>query len=255
MCIRDRFLATLHEVPELSPGDLVPPLFHWMYFINPIPSENLQSDGHEKMGRFLPPLPYPRRMWAGSKVTFHAPLILGEKAERISTIRDVTFKTGRSGPLCFVEVEHVCSQGGAACLTEVQTLVYREAGKADAVESPAPPKPQGGDWQSLNSIILFRYSALTFNSHRIHYDHDYVRDEEGYPGLIVHGPLMATLMLRHALGESAAQPATFSFRGLSPLFENEAFQITSKSGEATTSLALSKADGTLCVEAGVGWQP
>jgi 3-methylfumaryl-CoA hydratase len=249
------FLATLNEPPELKDGDALPALYHWMYFHRPIQTGNLKTDGHEKMGLFLPPVRYPRRMWAGSKVTFHAPLVLGMEAKRSSTIKSVTFKTGKSGPLCFVEIEHVCVQDGLARLTEVQTLVYREPGEPASLARHLPETPEGEGWQSVNSIVLFRYSALTFNSHRIHYDHDYVRDVEGYPGLVVHGPLMATLMMRYAQGLAACQqPARFSFRGLAPLFENEPFRIDASESNAVTALSLSKADGKRCVAAEVGWQ-
>jgi len=248
-------LATFEDEGGLGPGDALPPLFHWMYFISPVPTANLKADGHEKMGTFLPPVRYPRRMWAGSRVTFHSPLIFGEQGERTSTIRNVLFKSGKSGPLCFVEIEHVLSQNGTACVSDVQTLVYREPGDPVDKVAHSAIAPSEKGWQSLNAITLFRYSALTFNSHRIHYDHDYARDAEGYPGLVVHGPLMATLMMRHAQAIARdRQAATFTFRGLSPLFDNEPFRIVSDDNQEGSELTLSKADGTRCVAAKVTWQ-
>jgi len=249
--------ATLNDPQKLGKGDHLPPLFHWLHF-NPIPStENLKPDGHEKLGVFLPPVPYPRRMWAGSKVTFLSPVVLGTLAERISTIESVSFKSGKSGPLCFVNVKHSISQHGVECLTDTHTIVYREANNSVAV---AKSIVDGGVVSeefnhSVSSIVMFRYSALTFNSHRIHYDHDYVREQEGYPGLVVHGPLMATLLMRHALATHPEKvPTEFSFRGLAPMFEDEKFRINEKATGTASDLSLQKYDGTDCVSANVVWR-
>ena len=195
--------ATL-ERPGAPPvaGDLLPALWHWIYFWSIAPMSDLGPDGHLALGRFLPDLGLPRRMWAGSRFTFHRGPILGSRAERRSTIADITLKEGRSGPLAFVTVHHRLSDGDGLCVEEEQDLVYRSAQKPGATS--AQPKPAPADAPAWNRrliadpVLLFRYSALTFNGHRIHYDRDFACDTEGYPGLIVHGPLLATLMTDQA---------------------------------------------------------
>lgn len=250
-------LATLNEEPDLSDGDAIPALFHWLYFNGPVRSDNLKIDGHEKLGSFLPPVPYPRRMWAGSKLSFHHPLVLGKKTERCSTIKAIEFKSGSSGPLCFVKVEHVFTQEDKKCLSDLQTIVYRESSGKNTLqpEIKETSGEVGANRQSIDSVVMFRYSALTFNSHRIHYDHKYVREVEGYPGLVVHGPLMATLLMRHAQQQEPSKaPSHFSFRGLAPVFEGENFLIESEISGDDLVASLVKADGTKAVGAVVSWQ-
>ena len=251
-------LATLDDPANLSEGDPLPPLFHWLYFNATPPASRLKADGHEKLGTFLPPVPFPGRMWASSEIAFQNPLILGQETTRTSTIKSVTFKNGRSGPLCFVAVGHAYSQGNTICLTDTHSIVYRETSTSGSRGKLSLAPANKGDRQ-LGAIELFRYSALTFNSHRIHYDADYVREEEGYPGLVVHGPLIATLMMRHGLSrfpdmENTGQPATFSFKGHAPLISGEGFRISSQESENGLTLSCVKSDGVMTTTAELQWR-
>jgi 3-methylfumaryl-CoA hydratase len=206
-------------------GTPLPPLWHWLYFLPLHRQSDIGPDGHAKRGGFLPPVPLPRRMWAGSQFEFHAPLRVGDEITRVSTIEGVTEKSGRSGRLVFVKVRHDVRRGGerASALTEFHDIVYREAPRADDVASPPRPAPPSSTWERKwvpDDVLLFRYSALTFNGHRIHYDRRYVTQVEGYPGLIVHGPLIATLLLdllRHQWPD--ADVTRYEFRAVRPLFD------------------------------------
>jgi len=214
----EEFHATLSGL--LGPGE-VPPGFHWCLAPEALPPEDLGRDGHPRTGIFLPRLPLPRRMWAGGEVEVIAPLRPGDRVEKTSTIRDVKFKTGRSGDLGFVEVDHTYVVGGATRIRERQDLVYREDPSPDR---PAPEPPQTADWDVVESwtvspdpVLLFRYSALTFNGHRIHYDGDYARKVEGYDGLVVHGPMQAVWMQNLAARILGHPARYFRYRGLAPL--------------------------------------
>jgi len=222
--------ATLdRQADRPAPGTPLPPLWHWLYFLPLARQSDIGSDGHPRRGGFLPPVPLPRRMWAGSQFTFHAPLVVGDVIERTSTIANVTAKHGRSGELVFVKVQHEIRVRGidAPAITEFHDIVYREA--AQATEIPPPPQaaPAAASWEQewhADDVLLFRYSALTFNGHRIHYDRRYVTAIEGYPGLVVHGPLLATLLLdllRHRQPEATV--ARFEFRALRPVFDIHRF--------------------------------
>lgn len=210
-------------------GTPLPALWHWLYFLPIYPLSEVGPDGHAKRGAFLPPVPLPRRMWAASQVEFRAPLRIGDEITRTSTIEDVTEKSGRSGPLVFVRVRHEIRRNDEApvALLEFHDIVYREAPKAGARAPAAMAAPEGSAWERRwvpGDVLLFRYSALTFNSHRIHYDRRYVTEVEGYPGLVVHGPLIATLLLdllRHQLPEADVE--RFEFRALRPLFDLHPF--------------------------------
>jgi 3-methylfumaryl-CoA hydratase len=206
-------------------GVPLPALWHWLYFLPLHRQSEIGPDGHAKRGGFLPPVPLPRRMWAGSQFEFHKPLRVGDALTRLSTIQDVTEKSGRTGPLVFVKVRHEIRRQNDAdvALTEFHDIVYREAAKPDDVAPPPKNAPATATWQRKwvpDDVLLFRYSALTFNGHRIHYDRRYVTEVEGYPGLIVHGPLIATLLLdllRHQLPE--AQVTRYEFRAVRPVFD------------------------------------
>jgi len=222
--------ATLDRAPDRPPaGTPLPPLWHWLYFLPLHRQSDIGPDGHARRGGFLPPVPLPRRMWAGSQFSFHQPLRIGDEMRRVSTIEDVTEKSGRSGALVFVKVRHEVSRSGAAgvALTEFHDIVYREAPRPGDAAPPPEAAPAAATWEKQwvpDDVLLFRYSALTFNGHRIHYDRRYVTEVEGYPGLIVHGPLIATLLLdllRHQMPE--AELASYEFRAVRPTFDTHPF--------------------------------
>ncbi len=222
--------ATLdREATRPASGTPLPPLWHWLYFLPLYRQSEIGADGHAKRGGFLPPVPLPRRMWAGSQFTFHQPLHIGDALERTSTIDNVSEKSGRTGPLVFVKVRHEIRRAGEAdvALTEFHDIVYREAAQPGAVEPPPQAAPATATWEKRwvpDDVLLFRYSALTFNGHRIHYDRKYVTETEGYPGLIVHGPLIATLLLdllRHQMPE--AEVLSYRFRAVRPVFDIHPF--------------------------------
>ena len=206
-------------------GTALPALWHWLYFLPLHKQSEIGADGHAKRGGFLPPVPLPRRMWAGSQFEFHKPLRIGDAMTRTSTIHDVTEKTGRTGPLVFVKVRHEIRREGEldVALTEFHDIVYREAPKPEDVAPPPKAAPASSTWEKEwvpDDVLLLRYSALTFNGHRIHYDRKYVTEIEGYPGLIVHGPMIATLLLdllRHQMPD--AEVVRYEFRAIRPVFD------------------------------------
>jgi 3-methylfumaryl-CoA hydratase len=225
--------ATLDRAAERPPaGTPLPALWHWLYFLPLHRRSEIGPDGHARRGGFLPPVPLPRRMWAGSQFRFDLPLRVGDAVTRVSTIEDVSEKSGRTGPLVFVKVRHEVRRDGAAevAITEFHDIVYREAPKPDDVAPPPQPAPRtaaGEAWERRwdpDDVLLFRYSALTFNGHRIHYDRRYVTGTEGYPGLIVHGPLIATLLLDLLRRERPdAEVVRYAFRAVRPIFDINPF--------------------------------
>ncbi len=231
--------ATLDQAVTARDGDPLPPLWHWLLFPPLTPTSGLGPDGHTRRGGFLPPVALPRRMWAGGQFRFFAPLVIGKPVQRRSEIVSVAEKAGRSGPLCFVTVRHVLTQGGRDCVEEHHDIVYRDMPTRPEVPAPAPvPDATPSRRRQIvpSMPLLFRYSALTFNGHRIHYDIDYCRQVEGYPGCIVHGPLIATL-LAGLCREGRAPLATFRFRATAPLFHTAPFHICAADGDAGTTLA------------------
>lgn len=225
--------ATLSRAATFQAGDPLPLAWHWLYFHEAVQGDDLGPDGHARLGGFLPPIPLPRRMWAGGKLEFIAPLHLGETAIKRSTIKAITPKQGKSGQLCFVTIDHEIAVNGETRLSERQTLVYREAVQpGKPAKSQSQPAPTNADFSATyqpDPMMLFRYSALTFNSHRIHYDVDYCRQVEGYPGLVVHGPLIATLLLDLFRQQNPDQPISqFEYRGISPLFSPDRFTVCGK---------------------------
>jgi 3-methylfumaryl-CoA hydratase len=224
--------ATLdHPNTTIEDGTPLPPLWHWLYFLPIHRQSEIGADGHAKRGGFLPPVPLPRRMWAGSQFEFRAPIRIGERMARTSTIDGVTTKEGRAGKLVFVKVRHELRVNEAAepALVEFHDIVYREAQRADNLSPPPQKSTEDAPWQREivpDDVLLFRYSALTFNGHRIHYDRKYVTEVEGYPGLIVHGPLIATLLmdlLRRQM--PLADVASFKFRAVRPTFDLHPFRV------------------------------
>ena len=239
-----------------APGDPVPPGWHWMFCHAPAPASELGPDGHTRRGGFLPPIALPRRMWAGGRLAFGPPLRVGQAVRRRSTILDVAEKHGRSGPLVFVTVRHDSGGADGSAVVEEQDLVFRAApqpsdSKTSGDQPAAPETPPRAIWRRrvhADPVMLFRYSALTFNGHRIHYDHPYVTREEGYLGLVVHGPLLATLMLdlvrREAPGRRIAR---FAFRGLHPVFDTAPFEVAGAPSVDGAEAALWIADPTAAV--------
>lgn len=216
--------VTLGQEPSVAAGSPLPPFFHQLYFWSPRAPGELGRDGHPQVGdSLIPDMGLPRRMWAAGRLQFRQPLIAGVAAERCSVRESVTSKAGRTGPLGFVTLRHEVSQNGALCLTEWQDLVYRQAPSAN-VPPPEPPvaRLDAEDQRAVafDTTLLFRYSALTFNGHRIHYDLDYARDVEGYSGLVVHGPLLAQMLMLFAV-EHMGPLAEFSFRASSALMHFE----------------------------------
>ncbi len=242
-----------YEPKALSDGEPVPPLWHWAYFINPARASELGRDGHAAQGEFMPPVPLPRRMWAGGHVKFSAPLRVGELARRESTVRDVRIKQGRTGILCFVEVEHAILVGDELKLTEIHNIVYRDTKQPGDNKAQPPQAPDDAQWTREvvpDSTLLFRYSALTFNGHRIHYDLDFCRNEEGYPGLVVHGPLTATLLLEFARAHiSDRSIKAYDFRAYSPLFDNAEFSLNGKMDGADALLWATNPENGLAMKA------
>ncbi|MCC7051954.1 MAG: MaoC family dehydratase N-terminal domain-containing protein [Gemmatimonadaceae bacterium] len=231
------------EVTGVGADDPLPPLWQWFYFLPFAAQSALDVDGHPQRGGFLPPIPYPRRMFAGSRMVFHRPLRLGQPAAREGEIRNVVMKSGRSGSLAFVTVQYRFTQGGVLCVEEEQDIVYREPGAAVSAPVAAPLAPAtAGEWRRTitpDARLLFRFSALTFNAHRIHYDRPYAEREEGYPGLIVHGPLTAMLLADLVRRNTGRPIASFSFRGLAPLFDLAPFHLSgTPSGDSVDLVAL-----------------
>lgn len=224
--------ATL-DWPSQRPeaGTPLPYLWHWLYFLPLAQQSEIGPDGHPRRGGFLPPVPLPRRMWAGSDFRFHEPIVVGDALTRTSTIVDVNEKSGRTGTLIFVKVRHELRRNGsdAVALTEHHNIVYRDAPKPGDVAPPPAAAPADSAWSrgiKADDVLLFRYSALTFNGHRIHYDRKYVTEVEGYPGLIVHGPLIATLLmdlLRRNMPQ--AKVAGFEFKAIRPTFDINPFSV------------------------------
>jgi 3-methylfumaryl-CoA hydratase len=247
--------ATLdRDDPAPAAGDALPPLWHWLYFLPLAPAREIGEDGHPRRGGFLPPVPLPRRMWAGGRLQFHRPLRLGASVERHSRILDVSTKSGRSGSLVFVTVEHSYGDADGVALTEQHDIVYRDAPQPGA-PAPAPQAaPAEAQFERAivpDPVLLFRYSALTFNGHRIHYDRSYVTEVEGYPGLIVHGPLIATLLLDLVRRERPGQNVrSFSFKAVRPIFDIHRFSVCGRDeGGGKLTLWARDHEGALTMQA------
>jgi 3-methylfumaryl-CoA hydratase len=247
--------ATLdRDDPRYCASTPLPPLWHWLHFLPLSPLADAGPDGHPARGGFLPPVPLPRRMWAGSRLSFLAPLRIGTEATKTSTVSSVTMKAGRTGPLVFVTVGHRVVADGVIVIEEEHDIVYREnapAGSAPPAPPQAPADPTFTREILPDPVLLFRYSALTFNSHRIHYDQPYVTAVEGYPGLIVHGPLIATLLLDNLRrAHPGRRVKAFTFRAISPLFDIAPFAVCGRlDGGGLAQLWARRQDGGLAMEA------
>ncbi|MCB1464257.1 MAG: MaoC family dehydratase N-terminal domain-containing protein [Nitratireductor sp.] len=243
-----RFCAVLdREVPHFSPGDAVPPLAHWLFFLDAARQSELGPDGHAARGDFLPAAPHlPRRMWAGSRISFPGVLRVGMTLRRHSRIAAAHYKVGASGPLLFVTVRHeIAEEGGPILLVDEHDIVYRAAASAPARHDDAGEQAPSGPWRremAADETLLFRYSALTFNGHRIHYDRDYAVSE-GYAGLIVHGPLLATLLVDLIWrNRPQAVLTSYAFRAHRPILCNEPFFLNGLPGKPESGIELWTAD-------------
>ena len=251
-----RLAATLDrdDAPP-EPGDALPPGWHWLYFLPATPGSRLAPDGHEARGGFVPPVELPRRMWAGGRLRFHRPLRIGEAVVRESEVVSVTPKRGRRGALVFVVVRHVISGGDGPAVEEEHDIVYREAPRPGAPPPEPAQPPRAPAWRRTvhaDAVLLFRFSALIFNAHRIHYDRAYATEVEGYPGLVVHGPLTAILLLDLLRRERPADaPARFEYRALAPLVDTAPFTVAGAPEADGRSVALWAAgrDGALAMTA------
>lgn len=240
-------LGLSSPMPEI--GDVLQPFWHQIYFWDTLPADQLGRDGHPKIGGFIPDLGLPRRMWAGGRLQFHADLRTSAEATKVTTIESISEKKGKSGPLAFVTLRHEISQFGKLCITEHQDLVYRQ--DVDPL-APAPKVIKAkidetyAESRSFSSTLLFRYSALTMNGHRIHYDENYSRDIEGYTGLVVHGPLLAQYLMLLGARELGLLK-TFSFRATSPLMHTEIAEFCLKGN----NMWVRARDGRQCMQATV----
>ncbi|HIP78464.1 MAG TPA: acyl-CoA dehydrogenase [Kiloniellaceae bacterium] len=261
---RARALQATLDDPQaaLTTGDALPPLWHWAYFWTTAPTADLGPDGHAARGGFLPPIDLPRRMWAGSRISFARLPVIGSAVTRRSTITSVEHKTGRSGALAFVTVEHVIADASGDCIVEEHDIVYRAAVARNTAQGASLPPGEAAAVQAAwvhpvtpDPVLLFRYSALTFNGHRIHYDQPYTTGEEGYPGLIVHGPLLATLMIGLLRRERPEAVATaFRFRALRPIFDTRPFTVCGAPEDTRADLWVTDPDGFLAMRGAVEWR-
>jgi 3-methylfumaryl-CoA hydratase len=229
-------LAVMNGAGDIADGTEAPTGIHWCLAPDIAPMFGLGPDGHPARGGFLPPAPFPRRMWAGGELQFSGTFRVGDKVTRRSRIDDVSFKDGRSEPLLFVTVSHKYHTSRGLALSERHDIVYRDAVPRAAGAAPVAattrPIPEKSVLIEASEVLLFRYSAATFNGHRIHYDRPYVTDEENYPGLVVHGPLQATYLLRMARElRDGAYPVRFSFRAVAPLFDQQTFRVCGAGAE------------------------
>jgi 3-methylfumaryl-CoA hydratase len=251
--------ATLfQEIGEPKAGDAAPFTVHWCLAQPVFPMSMLGPDGHPSRGGFLPPVPLPRRMWAGGELEFLDSLRVGDEAMRTSRIADVTVKSGSTGTLCFVAVEHLVSTPRGTAIRERQDIVYREMGgtqpMAPAKPAPSPRLAQHRETHMADAVLLFRYSALTFNGHRIHYDRDYVTRIEGYPGLIFHGPLQAAFIVELAAKlRGGKPPKKLSYRGVQPLFEGGEFSINANDNGGVMELWAANAEGQPTMKGTATW--
>jgi 3-methylfumaryl-CoA hydratase len=249
--------ATLFlEIGEPKAGDPAPFTTHWCLAQPVFPASELGPDGHPARGGFLPPVPLPRRMWAGGELEFVDTLRVGDEVTRTSRIKDVSLKTGSTGVLCFVSVDHEITTPRGTAIRERQDIVYRDASAASAAPAkPAAPPPaaQHRETHFADTVLLFRYSALTFNGHRIHYDRDYVTRVEGYPGLIFHGPMQAALLVEFAARLRGAMLKKFAYRGVQPLFEGSEFSVNADRTDAGMELWTANSTGQPTMKGTATW--
>jgi 3-methylfumaryl-CoA hydratase len=250
--------ATLFmEIGDPKPGGAAPFTAHWCLAQPVYPMSQLGPDGHPTRGGFLPPVPLPRRMWAGGELEFIEPLRVGDEMKRTSRISDVTMKTGSTGALCFVSVQHEVATPRGVAIRERQDIVYRDmtqSAPATAKPPAAPPAAKHRESHMADEVLLFRYSALTFNGHRIHYVRDYVTKVEGYPGLIFHGPMQAAFLVEFAAKlHGGAAPSKFIYRGVQPLFEGSTFSVNANETDGGMELWTANAQGMPTMKGTATW--
>ena len=254
-CRHARLMAATIDFPSperISQGEILPPLWHWTYFLEGPPSSELGSDGHPARGGFMPPVPLPNRMWAGGRVSFITPLLIGATVRKESSILKIDHKRGQSGDLVFVTVLHeLKSLHGGLLVREEQDIVYKgstPAGRPAGTPDAGLPSRFTRTY-TPTSTTLFRYSALTFNGHRIHYDADYCRETEGYRNLVIHGPLNATMIACYAEEISGKLLREFSYRGLSPALLGNSVTIHADVRENCVTMFAALDNGTVCMRA------
>ena len=251
----NKLAATLNEAaPDYQDGDNLPPLWHWIFFIKPAPHADLGRDGHPKRGDFLPPVALPKRMFAGMKTDYLHPLIIGHEAERESEVIDIKEKKGASGPLIFIMVQTKIKQKGRLCIMDEQEIVYREMGAPLTIpETKHLPEPPANSWSQemiADAAMLFRFSAVTFNGHKIHYDRTYAAIEEGYPALVVHAPLLAMLLLQLVRRNTGKRVKRFEYRAMAPLFDGQPFQLSAvEEGADSVNMQVLRTDGKTAARA------
>ncbi|MEM7464903.1 MAG: MaoC family dehydratase N-terminal domain-containing protein [Pseudomonadota bacterium] len=257
----EKFSATFDQKFSVLVGEPAPLLIHLCLAQPTAPMSDLGRDGHPKHGDFLPPVPLPRRMWAGGAFDFIEPMHIGDTVSRLSTIANVQLKQGRSGPLFFVTVNHEMKSDDRLVLTERQDIVYRDipASVADRQiqhDHSAKQSVRGTHSRTIkpHPTLLFRYSALTFNGHRIHYDRSFCMETEGYPGLVVHGPMQATMLCQFAADLKGKSPRAFNFRSISPIFDNADFTLNAdEAGDTSLKLWTAAIGGPIAMEAQAQW--
>lgn len=248
--------AALDQDPDLMyEGAELPPLWLWLYFLAAPRANQTGPDGHPRRGKFLPDVPLPRRLWAGSRIEFFGPVKIGGELTKVSTIAKISCKSGRAGDMVFVTVRHAWSRGGASLMEEEQDLAFLPMPERYAPPEPIPAPP--GDWElpaPVDPVLLFRFSALTYNAHRIHYDAAYASEVEKYPGLVVHGPLQAIWIMEAArLHTPDRVPKRFTFRGVHPLFSHDHTTIRGRMAEDGLALYTVNSAGAQAMQARLSW--
>lgn len=248
--------AALDQDPDLMyEGAELPPLWLWLYFLAGPRASETGPDGHPKRGKFLPDVRLPRRMWAGSRIELFSPVKVGSELTKVSTISKISGKSGRAGDMVFVTVRHAWSRGGASLMEEEQDIVFLPM--PERYTPPEPVRAPPGDWQvpaPVDPVLLFRFSALTYNAHRIHYDAAYASEAEKYPGLVVHGPLQAIWMMEAARRHNPGlMPKSFTFRGIHPLFSHDHVTIRGQNGTEGLELCTVNSAGAQAMQARLVW--
>lgn len=265
--IQDRIYATPAKALALTldykdfeaiEGNALPEIWYWLYFLPIVPMSEVGQDGHPKRGGFLPPITLERRMWASGSLTFYHDLVIGEEIRKTSEIVKISEKEGKAGKLVFVTVKHLIQSAGRIAVQEEQNIVYLHMPKS-FVEPKPNPIPDDLDWNEVypvDPVLLFRFSALTFNGHRIHYDWKYATEVEKYPGLVVQGPLQALLLLESAKNHNpGSKPANFDFRAIRPIFAFDELHICGKSNpDGSQDIYTANADGNIGMQATITWR-